>query len=297
LQYSRGFWHYATTPYGEPEGIRIGVVAVKTNAAGYETYPYVWKVENSYLEVMPLTHNAFSKIYYYVRDCTGDEDTTVHELLKMESDRANDLVIEQAQKSVEMKVKKKVIAENAKSNCNGKCVLGEKRLATINSQAAELKKLRSTNVSTTEITKLKGNVAKLTTQLTEATEKIKVKTTAAKEVTNKKHDDLVIQFTTLQTTHTAMKAAFTDEIKQVRLTQQSIPFNSVVPSPRYTCSQDMTQNIIDLVPVQQTNMMNMTTPLAMMQQQFRNLQQQQQQQMAALLGGNRDIRQGAFGLF
>ena len=291
------FWHYASTDCGEPEGIRIGVVAVKTNAAGYETYPYVWKAENSYLEVMEITHNAFSKIYYYVRDCTGDEDTTVHELLKMESDRANDLVIEQAQKSVEMKGKKKAIAENAKSNCNGKCVLGEKRLATINSQAAELKKLRSTNVSTTEITKLKGNVAKLTTQLTEATEKIKVKTTAAKEVTNKKYDGLLIQFTTLQTTHTAMKAAFTDEIKQVRLAQQSIPFNSVVPSPRYTCSQDMTQNIIDLVPVQQTNMMNMTTPLAMMQQQFRNLQQQQQQQMAALLGGNRGIQQGAFGLF
>jgi len=44
-------------------------------------------------------------------------------------------------------------------------------------------------------------------------------------------------------------------------------------------------------------MMNMTTPLAMMQQQLRNLQQHQQQQMAGLLGGNRGIQQGAFGLF
>ena len=104
-----------------------------------------------------------------------------------------------------------------------------------------------------------------------------------------------MQFTTLKTTHNAMKQAFTDELQQLRSTQQSIPmaFNSVVPSPRY---QDMTQNIIDLVPAQQTNMMNMTTPLAMMQQ-FKNLQQQQQQQMAALFGGNRGIQQGAFGLF
>jgi len=115
LQYSRGFWHYATTPYGEPEGIRNGVVAVKTNAAGNETYPYVWKIENSYLEVMPITHDTFNKLYYYVRDCSPDEDWTIHELLKTESDRANDLVIEQAQKSVEMKVKKKVIAEKVKS--------------------------------------------------------------------------------------------------------------------------------------------------------------------------------------
>ena len=71
-------------------------------------------------------------------------------------------------------------------------------------------------------------------------------------------------------------------------------FNSVVPSPRY---QDMTQNIIEYVPVQQTNMMNMNTSGAMMQQ-FKNLlQQQQQQQMAALLAGNRGIQQGAFSLF
>ena len=190
------FWRYASTDHGEPEGIRIGVVAVKTNAAGYETYPYVWKQENSYFEVMPITYNAFNKIYYYVKDCSSDDDLTIHEILKTESDRANDIEIEQAQKSVEMKVKKKVIAENVKSNCNGKCVLGEKLLATINSQAAELKKLKSdaklasnvTNVSTTEITKLKGTVAKLTTQLADATAKIKVKATDAKEVTNKKRE-------------------------------------------------------------------------------------------------------------
>ena len=292
------FWHYASTEYGEAEGIRIGVVAVKTNAAGYETYPYVWKEENSYLEVMPITYNAFGKRYYYVRDCDPEEDATIHELLKTESDRANDLEIEQAQKSVEMKVKKKVIAENGKSNCNGKCVLGEKRLATINSQAAELKKLKSdaksasnvTNVSTTEVAKLKGTVAKLTTQLANAMEKIKVKATDAKEVINKKHEALRMELTTLKTTHNAMKQAFTE---QLRSTQQSIPmtFNSVVPSPRY---QDMSQNIVEYVPLPQTNM---NTPAAMMQQQFRNLQQQQQQQMAALFGGNRGIQQGAFGSF
>ena len=70
-------------------------------------------------------------------------------------------------------------------------------------------------------------------------------------------------------------------------------FNSVVPSPRY---QDMTQNIVEYVPVPPTNMVNMNTPAAMMQQ-FKNLQQQQQQQMAALFGGNRGIQQGAFGSF
>ena len=265
------FWHYASTEYGEAEGIRIGVVAVKTNAAGYETYPYVWKEENSYLEVMPITYNAFGKRYYYVRDCDPEEDATIHELLRTESDRANDLEIEQAQNSVEMKVKKKVIAENGKSNCNGKCVLGEKRLATINSQAAELKKLKSdaksasnvTNVSTTEVAKLKGTVAKLTTQLANAMEKIKVKATDAKEVINKKHEALRMELT-----HNAMKQAFTE---QLRSTQQSIPmtFNSVVPSPRY---QDMSQNIVEYVPAPQTNM---NTPAAIMQQ-LRNLQQHQQ---------------------
>lgn len=271
---------------------------MKTNAAGYETYPYVWKEENSYLEVMPITYNTFNKRYYYVRDCDPEEDATIHELLTTESDRANDLEIEQAQKSVEKKVKKKVIAENVKSNCNGKCVLGEERLATITSQAAELKKLKSdaksasnvTNVSTAEVTKLKGTIAKLKTDLANATAKIKAKATDAKEVINKKHEALRMELTTLKTTHKAMKQAFTE---QLRSTQQSIPmtFNSVVPSPRY---QDMSQNIVEYVPLPQTNM---STPAAMMQQQFRNLQQQQQQQMAALFGGNRGIQQGAFGSF
>jgi fructosamine-3-kinase len=119
--------------------------------------------------------------------------------------------------------------------------------------------------------------------------------TGAKEVINKKHEALLMQFTTLKTTHNAMKQAFTDELQQLRSTQQSIPmaFNSVVPSPRY---QDMTQNIVEYVPVPPTNMVNMNTPAAMMQQ-FKNLQQQQQQQMAALFGGNRGIQQGAFGSF
>ena len=100
-----------------------------------------------------------------------------------------------------------------------------------------------------------------------------------------------MQFTTLKTTHNAMKQAFTDELQQLRSTQQSIPmaFNSVVP--RY---QDMTQNIVEYVPP--TNMVNMNTPATMMQQ-FKNLQQQQQQEMAALFGGNRGIQQGAFGSF
>jgi len=117
--------------------------------------------------------------------------------------------------------------------------------------------------------------------------------TGAKEVINKKHEALLMQLTTLKTTHNAMKQAFTDELQQLRSTQQSIPmaFNSVVPSPRY---QDMTQNIVEYVPP--TNMVNMNTPATMMQQ-FKNLQQQQQQEMAALFGGNRGIQQGAFGSF
>jgi mitochondrial fission protein ELM1 len=117
--------------------------------------------------------------------------------------------------------------------------------------------------------------------------------TGAKEVINKKHEALLMQLTTLQTTHNAMKQEFSDQLQQLRSTQQSIPmaFNSVVP--RY---QDMTQNIVEYVPVPPTNMVNMNTPAAMMQQ-FKNLQQQQQQQMAALFGGNRGIQQGAFGSF
>ena len=294
------FWHYSSSGDGEPEGIRIGAVAVKTNAAGYEVYPYVWKRDSEYLEVMDMTYDKFKQRFFYAKDCTKEEDLTIHEELKKESDRANDLEIEQAQNSVVMKVKKKVIAQNLKSQCNGKCVLGVKRLAIINSQAADLKKLRSdaksasnvTNVSTAEVIKLKGTVVKLTTQLADATAKIKVITTGA--VTKKKYDDLLIKFTTLQTTHTATVESFRDEIK--RHTQPSIPFNSVVPSPRYI--QDMSQNIFDFAPVQQTSMMNMNMSEAMNHmQQFRNLQQQQQQQMAALLAGNRGIQQGAFSLF
>ena len=246
-----------------------------------------------------MTYDKFKQRFFYAKDCTKEEDLTIYEELKKESDRANDLEIEQAQNSVVMKVKKKVIAQNLKSQCNGKCVLGVKRLAIINSQAADLKKLRSdaksasnvTNVSTAEVIKLKGTVVKLTTQLADATAKIKVITTGA--VTKKKYDDLLIKFTTLQTTHTATVESFRDEIK--RHTQPSIPFNSVVPSPRYI--QDMSQNMFDFAPVQQTSMMNMNMGAMHQMQQLRNLQQQQQQQMAALLVGNRGIQQGAFSLF
>ena len=199
------FWHFSSSDSGASEGIRVGAVAVKTNTAGYEVYPYVWMKASKSLEVMNFTYNAFNKSYFFVEDCSPDDDSTIHEELQKESDRANDLLIEQAQQSIATKAKKKVAAENLKSQCNGKCDLGVKYLATIKSQTAELKKLRSdaksastvTSVSTGEVKKLKESVARLTTQLATATAKIKVKATGSNEVSRKTHDDLDMKYTSL----------------------------------------------------------------------------------------------------